>query len=320
MTTAHRAALALLAVFFLALPCAGEVAGAPVLKEIARFSAAETAVNRVQFSPDGQKILVATSAGKAILWTLSGENIARYAGQRSPMFNAVFSPNGGNVATTGYDGTLREIQLASGDMREFRVHLAAVTDAAYCGGATRLLTGSDDGTACLWDVSATRKLLAQSEGPGTVRRVACNDTRKVFASTSDSGFVTITSWGGKQIKRFDTGQNRLNAIAYDGMGTRLLTGSTDGSLKLWTSAGRPVFTAQVQQNGWVNDARFAPDGNSIATASNDGHLRLWSLQGKPLLDLGVAEVRLTSVAFSSDGKHMAAATSAGDVILYEVGK
>jgi WD40 repeat protein len=315
--------MALLAVLFFALPCAGEESespGAPVLKETARFSAAETALNRVHFSPDGRQLVTANASGEAGLWALSGERIARYAGQRSPMFNAVFSPNGNNLATTGYDGTLREIHLATGDMREFKVHLAAVTDAAYCGGATRLLTGSDDGTACLWDVSATRKLIARSQGPGTVRRVACSDPRRIFASTSDSGYVTVTSWGGQQITRFDTGQNRLNAIAFDGAGAHLLTGSTDGSLKLWTSTGRPVFTVQVQQNGWVNDARFAPGGTGIATASNDGHLRIWSLQGKPLLDLRVTEARLTSVAFSSDGKHVAAATSAGEVVLYEVGE
>lgn len=309
----------LLVALIFALPCAGREPGTPVLKEIARFSTGETSLNRIQFSPDGKQVATANASAEAGLWTLSGEKIARYAGQRSPMFNAVFSPNGGNLATTGYDGTLREIQLSNGDMREFKMHLAALTDVAYCS-ATSILTGSDDGTACLWDVSASRKLLARTEGPGTVRRVACSDLQKIFASTSDSGFVTVTSWSGERKVRFDTGQNRLNAIAFDSTGAHLITGSTDGSLKMWTSAGGPVFTVQVQQDGWVNDARFMPGGMQIATASNDGHLRIWSLQGKPVLDLPVTDARLTSVAFSSDGKHAAAATSRAEVVLYEVGE
>jgi centriolar protein POC1 len=291
------------------------------LRETARFAAAgaNIPVMRLNFAPDGKSLVAATGAAEARVMTLTGELRATYSGQRPPMFNANFSPSGTHLASTGYDGTIRLWYLADGRFVSVTVHRAAVNDVAYCGSDARILTGSDEGLARLWGMNTTGlKAIVEVAGPGTVRRVACNATRALFANTFDSGEVQVTSFAGKKVVRFDTGQNRLNAIAFSPDGKRLLTGSTDGTVKLWTAEGHPLLTRRVQETGWVNDARFSPDGRLIAVATDDGHVRIYDLSGALQLDERVCTARATTVSFSLDGTMLAGASSTGEAFIYEV--
>lgn len=291
-----------------------------VLRERERWAATDVVVQRVQFAPDGRSLVVASGGGEAGLWTLDGQSMAKFSGQRSPMFNAVFAPDGRLLATTGYDGTVRMWPLpASEKFRVLNVHQAAVNDVAFCGRSDRVVTGSDEGLARLWELdSDPLKIVAEVQGAGTVRRVACNADHGLFANSFDSGEVQVTSFSGKVIARFDTGQHRLNAIALSRDGKRLLTGSTDGTIKLWTTAGRLLLTMRVQEKGWVNDARFSPDGRMIVVATDDGHVRIYRLSGALLADQVVTKARATSALFSPDGTLVAGGSSAGEVFLFEV--
>jgi len=294
------------------------------LREKARFAGAEPGTNipvmRVNFRPDGKALVAATGGGEARVFTLAGDLRGAYSGQRPPMFNANFSPSAALLASTGYDGTVRMWKLADGSFRKLTLHHAAVNDALFCGVEDRIVTGSDEGLARLWQLGPGRepKVLAEVVGPGTVRRVACNSARAVFANTFDSGEVQVTTFAGKKVVRFDTGQNRLNAIAFSADGKRLLTGSTDGTVKLWTAEGHPLMTLQVQEKGWVNDARFSPDGRMIAVASDDGHVRIYEISGALLLDTQVCAARATTANFNADGTMLAGGSSTGEVVVYEV--
>jgi WD40 repeat protein len=291
-----------------------------VLREKKRWAAADVVLQRVQFSPDGRLLVSASGGGEAATWTLDGEPRGHFFGQRSPMFNAVFTPSGDALATTGYDGTVRLWSLPAGEtFRLLNLHHPAVNDVTFCGVSDRVVSGSDEGLARLWDIKPEKPAVLQEvRGAGTVRRVACSPVERIFANTFDSGEVQVTTFAGKQVARFDTGQDRINAIAISRDGKRLLTGSTDGTIKLWTTAGHLLFTRRVQDNGWVNDARFSPDGRWILVATDDGHVRIYDLSGALLADLAVTTARATTAAFSPDGSLVAGGTSAGEMFLFEV--
>src|SRR5579863_8248762 len=291
-----------------------------VLREKAHWAATDVLLQRLQFSPDGTLLVSASGGGEADTWTLEGERRGTFSGQRPPMFNAVFTPEGASLATTGYDGTVRIWPLPPGDsFSTLRLHLAAVNDVAFCGADDRLVSGSDEGVARLWNTHASEPvIIAEVRGVGTVRRVACNYTAGVFANTFDSGRVQVTTFAGRKVANWDTQEQRLNAIAISGDGTRLLTGSTDGTVKLWTIAGNLLLTLRVQVSGWVNDARFSSDGHRILVATDDGQVRIYDRTGALLAEQAVTKVRATTAAFSPDSSLVAVGTSTGQVVVYEV--
>ena len=292
------------------------------LRETKRFQAEDVIIMRVQFSPADDRLLTASAGGEAALWTLAGAPLGRFAGQRPPMFAANFTPGGEHIVTTGYDGTVRMWSLQSGHVHVLHLVKAAVTDAVFCGSSELLVVSSDAGLGELLQVDANQDerstLLAELVGPGTARRVACDAAHKRFAVTFDSGVIQLSNLRGHERWHFETGQNRLNAIAFSQDGKRLVTASTDGSVKVWTDRGQPVVTLAPANAGWVNEARFSPDGKTVVIATDDGRVRLYSLSGALLVEQQVTKARVTTAGFSRDGKLIAAGSSNGEVVLFEV--
>src|SRR4029079_10275970 len=84
-------------------------------------------------------------------------------------------------------------------------------------------------------------------------------------------------------------------------GTRLLSGSQDGTIRLWDVGIRRPLIGHI---GGVSRVAVSPDGHLIASAGDDGTVRLWDAEngrpiGNPLVD---SDTPLSSVAFSSDGQ------------------
>jgi WD40 repeat protein len=108
-------------------------------------------------------------------------------------------------------------------------------------------------------------------------------------------------------------------VAFSPDGSRVATGSFDGTARFWNASTGKPFTEPLRHNGPVRAVSFSPDGSLLATGSLDGSVRIWhagngQLLGWPLLHLG----DVTSVAFSSDGRLLASASANGSARVWNV--
>ena len=71
-----------------------------------------------------------------------------------------------------------------------------------------------------------------------------------------------------------------------------------------------------KHQGFVQQVRFSPDGQTIATASYDNTAKLWSLDGKELQTLRGHTQPVTDVSFSPDGQTIATASRDGTAKLW----
>ena len=75
----------------------------------------------------------------------------------------------------------------------------------------------------------------------------------------------------------------VNACDVSADGARIVSASSDGTLKLWDgTTGEPLLTMAVQDGLWLRSA-FSPDGRTIvSTNARNDTLTLWDAQYRPV--------------------------------------
>ena len=67
----------------------------------------------------------------------------------------------------------------------------------------------------------------------------------------------------------------VNAVAFSPDGTRLATGGSDRTVRIWDPATGTLQATLTGHSGWVNAVAFSPDGTRLATGSDDSTVRIW---------------------------------------------
>src|SRR5262249_6494364 len=144
-------------------------------REIARLEGDLHGPLSLAFSADG-KSLAARTANRLIVWeTATGRVRREFKGLPPTEYPTdptavAFSPDGkilaATVASAGQSQTARVLDLATGkELGQFQGHQGGVECLAFTADGKRLLSGSSDTTALVWDVAALRKG-ASAEPPG----------------------------------------------------------------------------------------------------------------------------------------------------------
>ncbi len=111
----------------------------------------------------------------------------------------------------------------------------------------------------------------------------------------------------------------VQAVAFSLDGRLALSGSQDGTVRLWeVETGRAVRVMEGHSDG-VMSVAFGPDGRLALSGSEDGTVRLWEVEtGRSMRVLEGHSDRVMSVAFSPDGDLALSGSEDGTVRLWEV--
>ncbi|MGN2638568.1 eIF2A-related protein [Nocardia takedensis] len=171
---------------------------------------------------------------------------------------------------------------------------------------TRLLTGSNDSTARLWDAHTGQPLHILAGHIGPVEAVAWSpDGNRLLTGSTDKTARVWNAHTGQPLHILTGHSGPVSAVAWSPDGTRLLTGSHDDTARLWDArTGQPIHTLTGHTRR-VNAVAWSPDSTRLLTGSHDDTARLWDARtGQPIHTLTGHTRRVNAVAWSPDSTRL----------------
>jgi WD40 repeat protein/serine/threonine protein kinase len=267
-----------------------------------------TQVTAVAFTADDRAI-TGSSIGTIRVWDLAtGKAVGTLQLAGPAVTDLRLSPTGECVATWGAPDEVLLWDIRPSHLRDAasgkplcRLHhnLHArdpIYDFAFSRDGKRMVTGSGDRTAVVWDLAASLAAV----GPtipvppqianmivhhSPVLSVAFNpDATRVVLSCYDEIAEVWDVSSSSRISLLRGHEGPLNSACFSPDGMRILTASKDGTARIWSaedlSPGQPLVEPRGLltlrgHTAEVTSAIFSPDGSKILTIAADGTARVW---------------------------------------------
>lgn len=188
----------------------------------------------IAFSFDGQRIITGGEDHRALIWSISGELIGSCEGHEGSIRAAVWFPDhSGRSVTVSMDWLFR-VWAADGTLlaQRDRAHAAWILSAAMSPDGRRLITGSADKSACVWDVETWRPMIEVSHS-GWVEGLASMPNGHGFASASRDGTVRLWAWDGTLQHALPGHVGGARSLVFSPDGSSVIVGSGDGSVRIY---------------------------------------------------------------------------------------
>jgi sterol desaturase/sphingolipid hydroxylase (fatty acid hydroxylase superfamily) len=196
-------------------------------------------------------------------------------------------------------------------------HTAAVLGVAISADGQRIVSGSEDRTAKVWDVATGQELLTLTGHARPVRSVAISrDGQRIATASFDR---TVKLWeaatGAEQCTL--TGHSGgVLSVALSPDGRQVVSGGGDFLAKVWNAQTSTEQLTLTGPPGAVLSVAVSSDGRRVATAHWET-TKVWDGQtGKELLTLQGHKELVYCVAISPDGRRIASGSMDGTIKIW----
>ncbi|WP_129677479.1 WD40 repeat domain-containing protein [Candidatus Chloroploca sp. Khr17] len=237
---------------------------------------------------------------------------------RAPLIVGAVSRSKPYFATGAADGSICLWSFEGYLLQRLNGHKHVVESMSFSPDGQKLLTGSRDGTARLWDLDKGKAQRIVREHTDTVRAICWSPDGKSFITASHDTRAMVWSANGSLRTVLEGHRDSIRDVDISPDGKWLVTASRDHSARLWTLTGHLVVELTGHRDG-LTQAKFSPNGQQILTCSWDGDARLWSIHGKgrEVLPLQGHRGPITSSAFNKDGSLIATTSWDGTTRIWD---
>ena len=235
------------------------------------------------WSPDGKEILTSGPGHQLQIWSVGNGQLLRSLPATGAAHSA-WSPGGESIAVVGED--VRILDAKTGSLTHtFKGHTRLVWCLAWNPDGRRLLTGSWDGTARVWDAERQPKMSRNIQSELDNKRLfqgrgvlGPDRTRAAERPTPPDFVVRIRDVAtGREIASLRGHTRGLFDVAWHPAGVRIATSSGDRTVRIWnTKDGELIATLPVEaERTYPTALAWSPDGKRLATGVENGTVLVW---------------------------------------------
>jgi WD40 repeat protein/tRNA A-37 threonylcarbamoyl transferase component Bud32 len=203
-------------------------------------------------------------------------------------------------------------RLCHSDLLTLKGHTDDVFSASFSRDGSRIVTGSWDATAKVWDARTGAEILTLKGHNEDVRSASFSpDGSRIITGSSDGTAKVWDARNGAELLTLKGHTGGVWSASFSPDGSRVLTANLDGTAKVWDAkTGAVLLSLNKVQTVETACAAFSPDGSRIVTVTGDKTAKVWDAKtGAEVLTLKGHADEVWSASFSPDGSRIVTASS-----------
>ncbi len=290
---------------------------APAANEIRHFGRDDGPVTTLTYNREGTLLATGTDTGVIGLWeTRSGKRLHRIS--TDPVAGLAFSGDGKTLAVTGWDGPISLCDVAKGQSRS-RIKAVSASALTFLPDSRTLAVNRTlTPTVQLVDITLGKVSGNIDIEHRAVDLVAVPDGGSLIVLESDGSLTRRDVDTGAVILRYEgraRGEVRLR-LSRDG---RMLVGREEnGDIGIWETISGKVRVRVSAKEATCLSAALANDGRTLAIGSAEHNVSFRDLPTGKRLSFHPHRDQVNAVAFSPDGKHLAAGGRDTTVLIWDI--
>ncbi len=278
-------------------------------KELFQLNGHRGPITGLAFTGNGQ-FLISCGKDKTLrFWNpANGQSLGVIGAHTTEVRGLAVSPNNNAVYSAGADGSLKFWTLPPVASKTLgRSNGDAVTSLALSGDGNAFVSGCADKSVRLANATNDQVIREFKGANAGIESVALSPNGALIAAGTADKRMLI--WQANDGRLLANAPGPVTGLAFHPNSNQLLTGGSDGSLKLWAMPPLPERT--LAHPDAVRAAIVSVDGKRMFTAGADKIVRAWNLPDgqAPERQYSGHTAAVNAVALSADGMYLA---SAGD--------
>jgi WD40 repeat protein len=283
-----------------------------VFKQILRKH--EDWVRDVAFSPDSKLMASGSDDSKIHIWDTSNWQLLRTLDTETNVRGVAYSKDGKTIVMSGF-GSVYVLDAESGETRH-KLAFHVIYDFSY-EPEQNLVAACADEESKVWNAGSGEEVATFG---GHTELISCVALSKLGVLASGSHDKLIKLWDLKtkeEIGVLEGQDGWLACLAFSPDGKTLASGGHNSTIVLWDVEGRKEIKRLECQDTPMALA-FSSDAATLVEGRWDGNVYIWDIaSGENVLTLEDPEGRISGVAISPDGKHLATAELGATITVWE---
>ena len=295
-----------------------------------RVIQSEAEVGGIVFSLDGSTLAANCRDGKVRLWDARSGALKRTVPWEEGDMGFTLLPD--LLASVGKEGSIKAWDLESGALKLRLAGSPRRTRGVVFSPDRKLVasssrtsdTGSEE-TVRVWEVSGKERFAAPAGLGGTSAMAISPDGATIVAASFDTNVRAWSTRNGELLRLIEELPVSMFAISFSPDGKYLATAGVDRTVYLWNAKSWKLERKLAGQPEMIESMDFSPDGRMLATGGFDSvtnrnpvKILLWDVASGTVIRTLPSPHTVRSVAFSRDGKLVAASYSEKAVSIWSL--